>query len=794
MPVHPQQIIEFLGGDAARPLKAKELARGLGVEQADYAEFKELLQRMEDEGLLYRVQRQRYAAPGKINLVVGRFRSIRSGAGFVEPEAGGDDVFIPAEAKESAVDRDKVVARIERRRRGQRVEGTVIRVLERARERIVGLFHAAGPEDRPGDFGFVVPNDRKLTRDVYVRPGGTLTAQPGDLVVVTVTDWGSDHRGPAGTIEEVIGPADAPGNDIVAIVHGHDLSVAFPPEVITEAESISARGITEEDLVGRTDLREHLVFTIDPADAKDHDDALSIEAVGDDGWDVGVHIADVSFYVRPGSPLDLEALNRGTSVYLVDRVIPMLPHELSSDLCSLRPDVDRLAMTLLMRIDNSGALRSQRLVRSVIRSRQKLSYDEAQEVLDGRRSIDTGTDNALRNLLALSRTLRRARAERGSIDFDLPEARVVLAESGEPTDIQRVLRLDSHRLIEDFMLLANETIARTAAKRKIPIPYRIHEPPDAARIEQLREFVASFGLRMPARGKPSPKDLQKLLEQARGRPEEKLLSTVVLRSMKQARYSEENLGHFGLAASHYAHFTSPIRRYPDLLLHRICALRFLDQQGTSPSAEAIAPIAKLSSERERVAVAAERDSVELKKVQYMERHLGDEFAGSISDVRAFGFFVVLDDVYVDGLVHVSSLDDDYYGFQEDAYALVGQNTGRTFRLGDRVRVQVATVDREARRIDFRLLSAEAGSGARSGRGGRSGRRSGSEGPQGTGGKSGGTGSGSRRGGGGKRGGHKGGSDKGRGPGKGGGGKGGAPRKGGGGRKRGATGRSPSTRR
>lgn len=706
MPLNPQQIVDYLRNDAGRPLKTKELARALGIDQAEYAEFRALLHDMEDEGLLYRVQRQRYAAPAKINLVVGRFRTIRSGAGFVEPDEGGDDVFIPGDAIESAVNNDRVVARIERRRRGQRVEGTIIRVLERARERVVGVFHPAGPAESPAEFGFVVPNDQKLTRDVYVAAGSTRNAKAGDLVVVSIADWGSANRGPAGVIDEVIGPATAPGNDVLAIVHGHDLPIDFPDDVIAEANAISERGIRPEDLEGRTDLRDRLVFTIDPADARDHDDALSIVAREDGTAEVGIHIADVSFYVRPGSAIDTEALNRGTSVYLVDRVIPMLPHELSNDLCSLRPDEDRLAMSLLLQIAPDGSVRSHSLVRSVIRSRHKLSYDEAQEILDGTRSVDPPTDEAVRRLHTLSLTLRAAREERGSIDFDLPEARVVLEESGEPADIQRVLRLESHRLIEDYMLLANETIARDAAQKKLPIPYRIHDPPDTARIEQLREFIGGFGLRLQGKGSPTPKQLQNLIEQVRGRPEAKLLSTVVLRSMRQARYSEENNGHFGLAAPYYTHFTSPIRRYPDLLLHRICATRYLGDEGGRLTAEQIAPIARLSSERERIAEAAERDSIEMKKVQYMERHLGAEFSGTISDVRAFGFFVLLDDVFVDGLVHVSSMEDDYYAFHEDAYSLVGQNTGRTFRLGDRVRVQVASVDREARRIDFIALERE----------------------------------------------------------------------------------------
>ena len=703
VPIDPQDIVGFLRKDANHPLKAKELAKALGVSNADYAEFKDLLERLENDGTLYRVKNQRYAAPANINLVVGRFDATRSGSGFVVPDEGGTDIFVPADSLNSAVDGDRVVARVERQRRGQRSEGSIIKVLERARDRVVGNFHASSAPNAASTFGFVVPQDRKLTRHIFVAAGSTREAKNGDIVVVRVSDWGGGHRGPAGVIEDVIGSPDEAGNDVLAIAHDHSLPLGFPDDVTQQAQRIQERGIEPDHLKGRRDMRGTLVFTIDPADAKDHDDALSIVPLGEDMWEIGIHIADVSFYVTEGSPLDVEAMSRGTSVYLVDRVIPMLPHELSSDLCSLRENVDRLAMSVILRIDRAGVVHDHDIVRTVIRSRHKLSYQDAQRVLDREHSIDAETDEALRQLLAISRVLRSARGERGSIDFDLPEARVVLAESGEPTDIQRVQRLDTHKLIEDFMLLANETVARRASKAKLPIPYRIHEAPDEMRMEQVAEFAASFGLRLSGSGAPTPRHLQKLLDQARGRPEETLLSTVVLRSMKQARYSEENLGHFGLAASHYAHFTSPIRRYPDLLLHRQCARKFLHDSAQVLGKEAIAPIAKLSSERERVAVAAERDSIDLKKVQFMERHLGSEFEGTISNVRAFGFFVLLDAFFVDGLVHVSSLGDDYYEFQEERFALIGTRTGRTFQLGDRVRVQVSAVNREERKIDFVLL-------------------------------------------------------------------------------------------
>src|SRR5690606_19256622 len=518
-------------------------------------------------------------------------------AGFVVPEDGGADLFIPADGLGSAVNGDRVVARIEKKRRGQRREGRVIRVLERARETIVGTYHPAR------NFGFVTPEDRKLTRDVFVPPGLEKDAAEGDLVVVRVTSWGDGHLGPAGEVERVLGAAGQPGVDVLGVIYGHELPVEFPPEVAAEAEALRDRGITAADLEGRLDLRDELIFTIDPADAKDHDDALSVKRIGDDEWEVGIHIADVSAYVTPGSALDAEALRRSTSIYLVDRVIPMLPEPLSSGLCSLQPGEDRLALSLLIRLGADGRARTHRLARSVIRSRHRLSYDDAQQVLDGTGSIDREVDAALRDLLALSRALRALREARGSLDFDLPEARVVLNTRGEPTDIQRVLRLETHRLVEDFMLLANETIAARAARRRVPFVYRIHERPDADRMQQLREFIATLGLRLGGGKAPRPKDLQRLLAEVRGRPEEGLVSTVVLRSMKQARYSVENAGHFGLAARYYAHFTSPIRRYPDLAVHRLVGQAFIDREPVPAElAEDVLPgVARISSERERVA-------------------------------------------------------------------------------------------------------------------------------------------------------------------------------------------------
>ncbi len=693
-----EAVIEHLQNEASRPLKAKELGRALEVTQADYPEFRTFLNRLVDEGVLYRVKGQRFALPRRINLAVGPLQTIRSGAGFVTREDGeGPDVYVPANALGSALDGDKVVARVEKSPRGGRPEGRVIKVLERGRETIVGLYHPAR------SFGFVVPEDQRLTRDVFVPPGQDGGADDGDVVVVRIESWGDSHRGPAGSVERVLGRPGEPGVDVLTVAYGHELPLDFPPEVEAEAALLRERGIQDEDLEGRLDLRGRLVFTIDPADAKDHNDALSIRRREDGLWEVGVHIADVSHYVREGGVIDLEAFRRGTSVYLVDRVIPMLPEALSGDLCSLRPHEDRLTVSLLVRLDDDAEVRGHELARTVIRSAHRLSYDDAQAVLNGKGDVSDETADALRSLVVLSRKLRAKREARGSIDFDLPEARVVLNAAGEPTDIQRVLRLETHRLIEDFMILANEAVDREAAKRKLPFLHRVHEPPDAERMEQLRDFLAGLGVRIP--DQPTPKDLQGAISRFDGRPEENLVSTVVLRSMKRARYSEKALGHFGLATAHYTHFTSPIRRYSDVVVHRLSVASLIGGQRVSEEmrTQILPAVARQTSQRERVAVDAERDSVDLKKVEFMEQHLGDTFTGTVSGVTSFGLFVLLDRFFVDGLIHVSSLQDDYYVFQEDRFALVGEHTGRRFRLGDRLTVQVAAVNREERKIDFQLI-------------------------------------------------------------------------------------------
>ncbi len=690
-------VLDYLRHSRRGPIKAKEIAKGMDVAPRDFRDFRLVLRGMLERGRLYRVKGQRYAVPEKANLVAGRLAITQKGDGFVAPDTGGQDVFVPGLSLESAMDGDQVVVRVEGRPRGRSPVGRVIKVLDRAHETVVGTFR------RSGSFGVVHPRNRRISREILVAQGDQAKASEGDVVVARITTFGSGKMGPTGRIETVLGKSSDPGVDILSVIHDYGLPLAFPESVVSAArDAVSQRRKDPGEL--RTDRRDLHVFTIDPADAKDHDDGLSIRPLEDESWEVGIHIADVSHFVRPDDEVDLEAFKRGTSVYLVDRVIPMLPHELSTDACSLLPDTDRFTVSVFVTVDPVGRVREARFERTEIRSRHKLSYEEAQAVLDNKKSIDRQTDEALRALAALAEILRERRKDRGSLDFDLPEGRVLLGEKGEPVSIRVVERLESHRLVEAFMLLANEIAAREAAQKRLPILYRVHEPPPTDKMRDLRTLLGRLSHRV-SKGNISQKDLQAILKQVEGRPEEKLVSTVILRSMSRARYDVRNLGHYGLASDGYTHFTSPIRRYPDLWLHRVLVHTLVEGHAVPEHWEGpgLKDRAERCSVRERVAEAAERESVDLKKVEYMERHLGDDFFGTVSGVTSFGIFVLLDDVFVEGLVHVNSMNDDYYIFRQDQYLLVGERSHRSFRLGDRLRIRVARVDKEERFIDFVIV-------------------------------------------------------------------------------------------
>lgn len=598
------------------------------------------------------------------------------------------------------MDGDRVTVRIDDRgRRGPR--GIVIEILDRAHSHVVGVFHGERGH------GWLDATRPKLGIDVLIPARGRGAAESGDLVVVEVTDWGEEGPGPAGRVERVLGPSGDSAAAVLAIQVGYGIPDAFPEAVEEAATALAARGIRPADLEGRVDCRRDRVVTIDPADARDHDDAISIERLPDGARRIGIHIADVSHYVREGDGLDAEAWERGTSVYLVDRVLPMLPHALSSDLCSLVPGEDRLTLAAFLTVDRRGTLRGTRFARAVIRSAHRLSYEEAQEALDGETTPaterDTGLREDLRALLEVSRGFRDRRRARGSLDFDLPESRIVLDEEGAPIDVRRRERLDSHRLIEDLMIAANEAVASWAIEEGVPALYRIHEEPNPEKLDTLRLLAGEFGLSFPQRN-PRPRDFQRLLDAVKGRVEEPIISVQVLRSLAKARYETRNEGHFGLASPAYLHFTSPIRRYPDLVVHRQLA-RWLagPARAREISGEWLSATARHASAREENAARAERDSVELKKVEFMERHVGDHFDGTISATARFGFFVRLDAVDIEGLVHVSRLAGDHYVHDRTKHALRGRRTRRSYRLGDAVEVQVARVDREALRVDFDLV-------------------------------------------------------------------------------------------
>jgi ribonuclease R len=657
------------------------------------------------QGSVVKIRGARIGLPAPMNLVVGRLQCSPAGHGFVVPEArreGQADVFVAAPNIREALHGDRVVVRVERETaRGP--EGRIIRVLDRAIQRMVGRY-----EDDGRFGGHVVPFDRRVLHELFIPTGEGGGATAGQMVTAEITRPPTATRNPMGRVLAVLGRLTDPGVDLKVIVAKYGLPDAFPAEVEDEAREV-ARPVSPADRAGRTDFRDGLVVTIDPETARDHDDAVGLERLADGGWRLAVHIADVAHYVREGGALDQEAYLRGTSVYFPDRVVPMLPHALSSDVCSLVEGQDRLTQSVVIELDADGRVRRTQFHDGVIRSAARLSYEQAQGIVNGDAALRERFAPLVSTLLGmdeLARLMRRRRYERGSLDFDVPEPKLVLGPDGEMTGIVPHERLDSMRLIEEFMLAANEAVAEALHQGEVGALYRIHERPDPERVEEFSDLVVSLGYRVPGNLETvGPEDFQLILRQIEGKPEEKLVSYLLLRTMKLARYHEENLGHFGLATEMYAHFTSPIRRYPDLVVHRaLAALR----KGPSPEREdwlrdRLPEMGRHLSEMERRAAEAERELIEWKKVRFMAGRLGETFSGYVTGVQAFGLFVELEEIYVQGLVHVSSMSDDYYRFNEKAHLLKGENTRKTYRLGDRVEIQVVRVDLERRQIDFALV-------------------------------------------------------------------------------------------
>ncbi|WP_052464565.1 ribonuclease R [Geoalkalibacter subterraneus] len=713
MKVTAQEVIDFFSGRARLPLTPAEIARQLDVPKGERKKLMALLDDLVAQSALVQLKGRRYALPRKVSLVTGTISIHRDGYGFVTPEAEEDeerrkDIFIPARFAREAMHGDQVLVRVERGARTGKPEGRIVRVVNRAHHTVVGRF------EQSRKMAYLIPSDPRLTQDVFIPRAARGKAKTGQIVVARIDSFPSKNRNPEGTVIEVLGEAGDPEVEVMTIIHQHGLPHRFPASVLAAAQEIPDQ-VSPEEFGGREDLRELITMTIDGETAKDFDDAVSVRDEGGGRVRLWVSIADVGHYVKPGSEIDHEAYERGTSVYFPGRCIPMLPEKLSNGICSLNPDVERLAMTAEMLFDGSGNRIESRFYPSVIRSDARLTYTEVRAVLEENGSEvlkrHPGIEGPLAIMKVLARRLMDRRRKRGSIDFDLPEAEIILDLQGRIEDIVRSERHFAHRLIEEFMLAANEAVAGYLSERELPLLYRVHETPDLEKLKNFQEFVRHFGFDLSLRDeKVSPRDLQKVLDAVEGRPEERMINQVLLRCMKQARYAPENVGHFGLAADDYCHFTSPIRRYPDLVVHRILrdalAPGGLSEKKRGKLERNLPRIGEQTSARERRAMEAERDIVDLKKCQFMVQHTGDSFEGIISGVQAFGFFVELKEFFVEGLVHVSSLHDDFYHFEEEIHRLLGENHRRVYQIGSEVRVRVEHVDLERRQIDF-VLDADA---------------------------------------------------------------------------------------
>ena len=697
------------------PAAMRELLQVLKVPRDERTSFKRHIKSLVSSGELIQIRGHRFGLPEKMDLYVGRLQTHPAGYGFVTPERAlesGGDIYISGSHLNEAMHGDRVVVRIERIKEGGRAEGRVIRILERANESIIGRY------DR-GDsgMGYVVPFDRRVLMDIFIPPGQEGGADAGEMVIVELTRWPTQTRGAVGRVAEVLGDIDAPGVDTEIIIRKYRIPDAHSAEAIAEATRLGTV-VSERDIRGRTDFRDVPTVTIDGEHARDFDDAITIEKLPGGHFWLGVHIADVSHYVQEGSALDREAYDRATSVYFPERAVHMFPSELATGLCSLNPKVDRLVQSCLMEIDRHGHVVRSEFHDGVINSNERMTYTAVNAVLTDRDPQLMKKYAALvpmfEQMRELFQILNDARRRRGSIDFDLNEAEVVMDEAGRVEAIIALERNVAHRLIEEFMLLANETVASHLESQSAPSLYRVHEEPDVLKVSKFEDFISGFGYSL---GAPlsalRPRHFQKLIERIHGKPEEKPIAFLMLRTMQKARYAPENLGHFGLAAASYTHFTSPIRRYPDLVVHR--ALRGAraaaiaggrtesDAEAREELAEELPEIARHTSEMERRADDAERELLQWKKVKFMADKVGDEFEGYVTGVASFGLFVELIEHFVEGMVHVSTMADDYYRFVETAHLLRGENTQKVYRLGDKVKVQVIRVNMEQRQIDLGLV-------------------------------------------------------------------------------------------
>lgn len=691
-------IYDFICDDFYVPMKVKEIATVLQVSKEQRRELQEVLDALVEEGKITLSKRGKYSK-GQTKRITGTFQANIRGFGFVMVEGEDEDIFIPGENVNGAFQGDEVECIITGAPEGKRKEGKIVRIVSHQVKKIVGLY------EKSKSFGFVRPDNQRYLKDIYIPAGKEMGAMDGHKVVVELTSYGQEHAKPEGKIVEIIGHVNDPGADILSIVKDYDLPTEFPEKVLNQAVRVG-KDVSEADCAGRLDLRDWQMVTIDGEDAKDLDDAVSL-TMKDENYQLGVHIADVTNYVQEKSALDREALKRGTSVYLADRVIPMLPHVLSNGICSLNAGEDRLALSCIMTVSPKGEVIDHQIAETVIRVDKRMSYTGVSKVLaEEPEALEEDKDFVpmIQKMQELSTILRERRGKRGSIDFDFPETKIELDEKGKPINIKPYERNSATKIIEDFMLLANETVAEEYFWREVPFLYRTHEVPDEEKIKKLSTFINNFGYHIHVHDEVKPKEIQKLLSQVEGTPEEALISRLTLRSMCQAKYTTENTGHFGLAAKYYTHFTSPIRRYPDLQIHRIIKenLRGRLNENRIEHYDKILPeVAKQCSDRERLAEETEREVVKMKKAEYMRMHIGEEYEGVISGVTKWGIYVELPNT-VEGLVHVVDLRDDHYNFIEQTYEMVGEHTGKTYKLGEKVRVRVSDADKLLRTINFEL--------------------------------------------------------------------------------------------
>jgi ribonuclease R len=701
------RLLTYMKEESYKPLTVQELEEVLGIDGSDgFRDFVKSLVHMEERGLVVRTRANRYGLPEKMNLVRGKISGHAKGFAFLIPEEQGvDDVFIPPHETNGALNGDIALVKVTKEdQSGTRREGTVVRILERGQTDIVGTFI-----DKKS-FGFVETDDKKFSVDIFIPKEKTAGAIEGHKVVVHITRWPEGRQAAEGEVIEIIGHKNDPGVDIMSIIYKHGLPQEFPEDALKQANDVPEQ-IDEKDLKGRRDLREEVIVTIDGADAKDLDDAVTVTKLNNGNYKLGVHIADVTHYVTENSPIDLEGNERGTSVYLVDRVIPMIPHRLSNGICSLNPKVDRLTLSCEMEINAAGEVVSHEIFDSVIRTTERMTYSDVNSILEDK-------DEELRKkyeplvplfeqMEELAAILRQKRTDRGAIDFDFKEAKVIVDEDGHPVDVIIRERSVGEKLIEEFMLAANETVAEHFHWMDVPFIYRIHEDPKEEKLQRFFEFLTNFGLNVKGTANSvHPRALQGIIEGVKGTPEETVISTVMLRSMQQAKYNPNSLGHFGLATEFYTHFTSPIRRYPDLIVHRLIRTYLIEgdiSQQTQAKWDARLPeIADHTSSMERRAVEAERDTDELKKAEYMLDKIGEEYDGVISSVTNFGMFVALENT-IEGLVHVSFMTDDYYRYDERHFAMIGERTGNVFRIGDEITVRVRDVNKEEQSVDFEIV-------------------------------------------------------------------------------------------